>query len=550
MYTEFFGLREHPFNVTPDPRFFYANPVYQEAYASLLLAIRGRKGFAVMTGEVGTGKTTLLRMLMDSLEATIRFVYVYNTRLSFDELLTYTGDELGLPTEGGRLAKIAALNQFLIEQLRRGGTGVLLIDEAQDLDNDVLESLRLLSNLETSTEKLLQIILVGQPEFEAKLAEPSLRQLAQRVPTRCRLHPLSDHEVGRYIAARLRTAGYEGRDLFSQAAVRRIAVCSGGIPRLINILCDNGLQVAYATSKDTVSPAMIDEISRELGLARYDGAPAAAPLSRKSRSADDPNLVARPTHPRRRLKFRAVPAGIGALVAGVAVAGTAALVSPPISLSATAIDWAKVSNGVRLLSERVNSGFRSFGAPSATADGQEPTTAPARPDLPVATNSPSTPPSLASRGAEQPQRWLVRAGTTIEGTAFALYGGSYPLAMDLIKEFNPHLDDLDWIETGDVLWLPPLNGETLVRRHSDSSFEVVVGSHFTRETAERVARSPRRHGYDVNVTPRRITRDRVLYRVTIIGLKTQEAADQAWGVAVANCWIVTPAGHCERERDG
>jgi general secretion pathway protein A len=550
MYKDFFGLREHPFNVTPDPRFFYANPVYQEAYASLLLAIRGRKGFAVMTGEVGTGKTTLLRMLMDSLEATIRFAYVYNTRLSFDELLTYASDELGLPTEGGRLAKIGALNQFLIEQLRRGGTGVLLIDEAQDLDNDVLESLRLLSNLETSTEKLLQIILVGQPEFEAKLAQPSLRQLAQRVPVRCRLHPLSDGEVGRYIAARLRTAGYSGRDLFSEAAVQRIAVGSGGIPRLINILCDNGLQVAYATSKRTVSRAMIDEVIRELGPARPDVGRAAVSLAKTSPSSEDPNRGPRPTYPRRWPKLRAAPAGIGALVAGVAVAGTAALVSPPISLSKPAIDWADVSTGIRLLSERVSAGVRSLGAGRATADGQEPTTGGVGVDLPDRSYVASPGSSTSSPRAAQPQGLLVSAGATVGGIAGGRYGNHYLLGMDLIKEFNPHVDDLDWITTGDVLWLPPLNRETLIREPSNSAFEVVVGTHVTREAAESVARSPRRHGYEVGVTPRRITKDRILYRVTIVGLKTKKAADQAWEATVANCWNVTPAGHCERERDG
>jgi general secretion pathway protein A len=549
MYTDFFGLREHPFNVTPDPRFFYANPVYQEAYASLLLAIRGRKGFAVMVGEVGTGKTTLLRMLMDSLEADVRFAYVYNTRLSFDELLTYAGGELGLSTAGGRLAKIAALNDFLIEQLRRGGTGVLFIDEAQDLDNDVLESLRLLSNLETSTEKLLQIILVGQPEFEAELAQPSLRQLAQRVPTRCRLHPLSDREVGRYIAARLRTAGFQGRDLFSPAAVRRIAAGSGGIPRLINILCDNGLQVAYATSKDTVSEAMIDEVTRELGLARPDGAPATAPPAREARPADDSGLGPRPTSARRWWKFRPASAGIGVLVAGVAVGGTAGFVSPPTSLSATPIDWAKVSSGVRLLSERVSSAFPSV-VRSAPAEGQEPTAAPDSAPPPVEPDSTSPPPSSPVDSAGPPPGLLVRAGLTIERTALARYGSSYPLAMDLIKEFNPQVDDLDWIRTGDVLWLPALDGETLIRKHGDRSFEVVVGSHFTWEAAARMALAPRRHGYQVEVTPRRITRDRVLYRVTIVGLTTREAADQAWGTAVANCWIGTPAGYCEGKRDG
>src|SRR5262247_1527488 len=210
MYTTYFGLREKPFNVTPDPRFFYANPVYREAYASLLTGVQERKGFIVMTGEVGTGKTTLLRMLMKNLEATVRFAYLYNTTLSFEELLAYTCDELDIAVEGeGRLKRIQALNAFLIEQLRRGGTGVLLIDEAQNLGADVLENLRLLSNLETSTEKLLQIVLVGQPELESQLDRYALRPLKQRVAIQCRLERLDATEVGPFIHYRLSAAGYK-----------------------------------------------------------------------------------------------------------------------------------------------------------------------------------------------------------------------------------------------------------------------------------------------------------------------------------------------------
>src|SRR5215475_13074293 len=225
MYTTYFGLREKPFNVTPDPRFFYANPVYREAYASLLAGVQERKGFIVMTGEVGTGKTTLLRMLMKNLEATVRFAYLYNTTLSFEELLAYTCDDLDIHVEGEeRLKRIQALNAFLIEQLKRGGTGVLLIDEAQNMGETVLENLRLLSNLETSTEKLLQIVLVGQPELEKKLARPNLRQLKQRIAVQCRLDRLKEREVGPFIFSRLRISGYERKDLFPPETIHRIAL--------------------------------------------------------------------------------------------------------------------------------------------------------------------------------------------------------------------------------------------------------------------------------------------------------------------------------------
>jgi general secretion pathway protein A len=187
--------------------------------------------------------------------------------LGFEDLLAHTCDELDIKVEGeGRLKRIQALNAFLIEQLRRGGTGVLLIDEAQNLGGDVLENLRLLSNLETSTEKLLQIVLVGQPELGAKLADPGLRQLRQRVSVQCRLDRLKDREVEAYVRLRLETAGAQRIDLFDGCALERIAFYSTGIPRLINIICDNGLTIAYATSVTRVAAGIVEELASDLGL--------------------------------------------------------------------------------------------------------------------------------------------------------------------------------------------------------------------------------------------------------------------------------------------
>lgn len=269
MYTSYFGFREKPFNITPDPRFFFGSPIYSEVYSNLTYTVRERKGFAALTGQVGTGKTTLLRKLMDDLGATARFVYFYNTNLNFEELLTFICEELNLRVDSndGRLGKIRTLNEFLLEQLRRDGTGVLLIDEAQNLGSDVLENLRLLSNLETGREKLLQIVLAGQPEFEKKLDHPELRQLKQRISIHCRLSCLKEREVGSFIAHRLMAVGSKRNDLFVPEALRKIALYSKGVPRLINIVCDNALLIAYATSQKTISPGIIDEVVQDLRLA-------------------------------------------------------------------------------------------------------------------------------------------------------------------------------------------------------------------------------------------------------------------------------------------
>lgn len=267
MYNEYYGFTEAPFSVSPDPRFDYSNAFYQEAFATLRYGIEAQKGFIVITGEAGTGKTTLLRRLMQSFGPNIQTAYVFNTHLSFKDLLRLVLNDLGLPnfTED-RLEMIAQLNDYLIEQLQQGNVVTLLVDEAQELSIDMLEEIRLLSNLETDTEKLLQIVLMGQPELERKLDEPELRQLKQRVALRCRLDPLPAHEVGSYIVSRLKAVGYDGAELFYPSAVDKIAHFSRGIPRLINIICDNGLLIAYADSKKRVTGEMIEEVARDLRL--------------------------------------------------------------------------------------------------------------------------------------------------------------------------------------------------------------------------------------------------------------------------------------------
>ena len=267
MYTAYFGFKEQPFSITPNPRFFYANPGHEEVYAALLYGIRERKGCIVLIGEAGTGKTTVLRRVMNDLEQTVRTAYFYTTTLSFDELLDSICADFDLPIKGERrLEKIQALNAFLLQLVQEGGTGALIIDEAQNLDHEVLENLRLLSNFETATEKLLQIILVGQPELEQKLERPELRQLKQRIAVRCRLDRLRAEDVGAFIYHRLRVAGCNRDDLFTPAAIRRVALYADGIPRVINTICDNALLIAYGAGQQNVSEAAIEEVARDLRL--------------------------------------------------------------------------------------------------------------------------------------------------------------------------------------------------------------------------------------------------------------------------------------------
>jgi general secretion pathway protein A len=267
MYETYFGFTELPFRDTPDPRFFFANACYKEAFATLCYGVEGRKGIIVVTGEAGTGKSTLLRKLMYERAPSLRAAYVFNSLVNFTGLLKRVLNELELPTVvADKATMIEQLHDYLIQQLRLNNVVCLLIDEAQNLSDETLEEIRLLSNLETEKEKLLQIVLVGQPGFEGKLNQPNLSQLKQRIALRCRLSPLGKQEVGPYINERLNAVGYRRRDLFSAEAIEQIVACSQGIPRLINLICDHALLNAFATSKSRISTVIIEKVTQELQL--------------------------------------------------------------------------------------------------------------------------------------------------------------------------------------------------------------------------------------------------------------------------------------------
>jgi type II secretory pathway predicted ATPase ExeA len=267
LYLKYFGLREAPFNLTPDSKFFYNSAFHREALASLFYGIKSKKGFLVVTGEVGTGKTTLIRKLLRSLEATHHSVFIFNTLVTFEELLENIMQDLGLDHAGlSRVAVVHRLNEFLLDKATQGHTVSILIDEAQNLSENALEAVRLLSNMETDREKLIQIILVGQPELEAKLNSPSLRQLKQRVSLWSRLDRLSPTDTETYIHHRLEIAGYEGPDLFDSSSIRLICEYASGTPRLINSICDNALLTAFAGSKKVVSEQIVHEVVGDLRL--------------------------------------------------------------------------------------------------------------------------------------------------------------------------------------------------------------------------------------------------------------------------------------------
>jgi general secretion pathway protein A len=260
MYLSFFGFHTKPFNSTPDPSFLYLTGTHREALAQLVYAVEQRKGFLLLTGEVGAGKTTLLRALMEQLDSNTACAFVVNSALSFEGILEYMLEDFGIAKPDLSPAqRLITLNNFLTERFRAGQNTVLILDEAQNLEPETLEQIRLLSNFETPTEKPLQILLVGQPELREKLEAPQLRQLRQRIALRCHIAALNPFATRNYVRMRLRVAGGRDQGLFTDDAIARIAEYCRGVPRIINAVCDHCLLAAYADQTRRITRKTVDE---------------------------------------------------------------------------------------------------------------------------------------------------------------------------------------------------------------------------------------------------------------------------------------------------
>ena len=281
MYQKFYGLTRNPFEVSPDPFFFYPLPCHTEALSILNYGVLRRKGIMVVTGEVGTGKTLLVRCLLDGLSRNqIAFAFVYNPMLSVLEFLSHVLTDLRVPSSAiSKSEMLSRLNNFLVARAQRGQITALVVDEAQLLSWELLEEIRLLTNLETSEYKLLQIVLAGQPELDGKLDSHELRQLKQRIGLRCSLEPLKLKELSGYIYRRLELAGAnsQGNAIFSDEAIDSIYLLSRGIPRLVNIICDNSMISGYGTQTKQITPDIIHSVGMDLRLNNATASPLLRP---------------------------------------------------------------------------------------------------------------------------------------------------------------------------------------------------------------------------------------------------------------------------------
>jgi general secretion pathway protein A len=295
MYRDFYGLIRSPFEMTPDPSFLYLGETHREGLAMLHYALQARKGFVALTGEVGTGKTTLIHALLSQLDSGTPSAFIFNPRLDPLDLLRMVFDEFGIEEYCRTKAEyLMALNHFLIESLSRDQVALLIIDEAQNLSPEMLEEVRLLSNLETPTSKLLQIMLVGQPELGEMLDQPQLRQLRQRIVLRHHLRPFGSEELDQYVEERLRLAGYTGKGIFDRSARKVLYAVTGGVPRLVNVVCDSALLLGYSRELQTIDAKIIHEAAAELRLEAAEPEPVPA-----ARIAPEPRAAVAGGAPRR-----------------------------------------------------------------------------------------------------------------------------------------------------------------------------------------------------------------------------------------------------------
>ncbi len=463
MYASHFGLRTEPFSLTPDPSFFYLSPDHAEALAGLKIGLENRRGLMLMIAEVGMGKTTLLYSMLDQLDPQVHTAYLSNTRLSFDDLLRQALADLGQPCASReRIDLLTTLNTFLHERASAGETAALIIDEAQNLDEATFEDLRLLSNYETYTDKLLQIVLVGQPELDTKLARPSLRQVTERVAVRCHINPLTQSESIRYLEHRLRVAG-GSTSLFTPAALRLITWKARGIPRRLNILCHSAMLFAYGRGASRVSLREARAAIREKqGRGLVTIAPRRRFVSSPSAGSD--------LHPWRIAAAGAAGVafalGWGSAYIGGRSSSDTPVAAPMIHMNeASAAPTAAEVANPEPIAPKAKTVAAPTTAPTAVPEALsavEPREAarelrePAIDPEPVIVADAPAPAPAPAPGSDAFREIVVPRGTSLSALTHQYYGNGSPKILERIRDLNPQIVDVDEIIAGDHLKLPTL----------------------------------------------------------------------------------------------
>jgi general secretion pathway protein A len=472
MYNEFYGFSEDPFQLSPDPRFFYMSEQHRAAYAHITYALNKSKGFTVITGEAGTGKTTLILMMLARLDGHTRMAHLFNPKLNTRDFLRYICHDFGLKTEGmttkGDL--LILLHRFLLECYARKERVVLIIDEAQTLSPKLLEEVRLLTNLETPQSKLLQVILMGQPELDKILSEQRFRQLRQRISVRYHLSPLDCNQTNEYIEHRLNVAGSRGARIFEPEAVRLIWKYSQGIPRVINTLCDGALVIGHATSREVIGGQIAKEIIRDMSYLR----PKAGTFFRR-------------------------PAFLYA-VSGVALAGALGLGAlmalkrdhsvPPAAVVEKAVPAAVVEKAAPV---------------QAKIDMQEPE---------------------APRAVEAKKTVMVKKGQTLSVLAQEHYGLVNPTVLTILLEHNPQITDVNRIPADEPIEVPPLTDEQFLGMDPDGRHHIYLGTFDDQRSMQTLMKQQLLQGKTLKTDRQKVSGKIFWYRLTAGGFQSREDAMQ------------------------
>ena len=452
MFLDFWKLREQPFGVTPDPRYLYFSPGHREALASLFYGIETGRGFLSLVAPPGMGKTTLLFQLLRRWKDCVHSAFLFQTQCNSRELMRYLLADLGLKNDGEDIVRMhSELNDFLFRESKAGRRVVVFIDEAQNLSTPVLETVRLLSNFEAPDSKLMQIVLTGQPELAQRLAQPELSQLRQRIAVRTQLDPLSPSEVARYVGHRLHVAGHRGADLFDSAALDLVANYSGGIPRLINVLCFNSLSLGFAGRHSQITPDIVREAARDLAL----DTPEPAPQARLEKTLE----VARQV-PSLWLSFYA-------WIRKIARRPLAQVAAFCLVLCIAALFLGAHSRGVsahRPMTVPVNTAAQDL-----VSGPHLPVSLP--PSVPLATAPPA---GVVSMDSIQPDEnssdavvsYVVQPHDTITSVCVLTFGRCDDSILNEILRLNPRLKNPDFLEVGQEIRLPRIPRKPVVRKAS------------------------------------------------------------------------------------
>lgn len=503
MYHNFYGLRESPFALTPDPKYLFLSEAHKEALASMIYGVQERKGFVLILGEVGTGKTTLIRHILGQFGTNIKTVFIFNSVVSFDSLLEMVFRDLELPClRGGRVGMVDTLNDYLLQEAAAGRYVVLIIDEAQHLSSTVLEEVRMLSNLETVSKKLLQIILVGQPELGEKLGSPNLRQLRQRIGLVAELKPLTCEETVRYITHRLEVAGHQGQTIFTRRALTGIYQASGGIPRLINVMCDKSLVLGYGADARRISRRIVKEAIKDRSVF-VKSAASPAPFSLRL-------VIGKP------LKLAAAAMlllliGIGLLLGKV---------SEPLSHLSRMGAWetagmVKAVEDVSVPSPESRESLDMM-TPERSAVVPESVPAPIVPASPAQSpevfSQPTAPPAI-----EEVREVIVQPRDTLAALVIGAYGRADYTLMDFIKMANPDIKKIDVIKVGQRLRFPPFQPSEMVHKGKDSLYMVhlFTMSYPKSPELEKLRATIEKAGRKVYVLPVNLTDGQEFYRVLV-----------------------------------